>query len=128
MQGESLTNNTAIILYGDHGWDHQQFQLIPVGINGSSDLFEIAVKSRNSGNKVLDVRGGKFENGAPIILQDDRDTDSQQFHLISVKSGFFKISARSGNKVLDVQGNVFDNSTPIILFDDRGTGKTSNFS
>lgn len=46
---------------------------------------------------------------------------NQQWHIVPLGDGYYKIVARHSGKVLDVQGGGLDNGTPIWQWDENGT-------
>lgn len=76
------------------------------------------LRSALNNNKVVDANGLKpVTNGTNIELCVFNGGMNQQYDIIHVESGWYKIVCKWGNKVLDVWGAVAGNEVNVVLHD-----------
>ncbi|MDD2345504.1 MAG: RICIN domain-containing protein [Bacteroidales bacterium] len=71
-----------------------------------------------SGNMVVDLAGGKTDNGTPAHIWTAHTGQSQDFYFKHLGEGRFKIYHRSG-KILNLKGSKNDNGTKVHLWSDH---------
>lgn len=80
-----------------------------------------SINSKVSSNMMLDVDGGKKANGTNIQIYTDNETISQQFDIVHLGSGWYKISMHSSKKVVDVKDGNKNSGANVQLHDYNGT-------
>ena len=89
VKNGSLLSNALVIQDSDHGDSDLSQQWIvdvesteDVIFNGlTSTAYNVVIKNAKT-NKVLDVRGGSYSDGAPLIQYDNNNTQNQKFLLV----------------------------------------------
>ena len=72
--------------------------------------------------KVLDVTGGSKANGAPIQQYDFLNGSNQQWYVLPLATGEYRVQSLLSNKVLDVTGGPAATGNGVLLqqWDDLG--------
>ena len=61
------------------------------------------IQSALDNNKVIDITGASKASGAKVQLYNRNQSTAQQFEIISVEDGYYKIRAKCSNKMIDVK-------------------------
>ena len=89
VKNGSLSSNALVIQDADHG-DSDLSQQWKIDIESTEDVrfggltstaYNVSIKNAKT-NKVLDVRGASFSDGAPLIQYDNNNTQNQKFLLV----------------------------------------------
>lgn len=80
----------------------------------------VEIISKHSG-KALEVLDGSIADGAPIEQYDFLGKSSQQWQLLPVESGYYKIQSAASGKVLDVIEGSTENGAGVQQWDYLGT-------
>lgn len=110
IPGGSVSNNTEIQVYEGNNSLAQKFKFVEAKqeLNRertlSDGVYNISTALDN--NKVLDIAGGDYSNGANVQIWDNSKVQQQKFQLKYNESGkYYEIKSASSGKVLDVYNN-----------------------
>ena len=110
IPGGIVANNTGIQLYEGNNSTAQKFkfQKVEQEIKGEKTLSDgvYNISSALDNNKVLDVSGGSYNNGANIQIWDNSKVQQQKFQLkYNEDEKYYEIKSANSGKVLDVYNN-----------------------
>lgn len=96
--------------------DVQPDRMVRFGKANNGQYYKIHIGT--SGNMVVDLKGGKTDNGTPAHVWTAHNGQSQDFYFKHLGQGRFKIYHRSG-KILNLKGSKNDNGTKVHLWNDH---------
>ena len=73
-------------------------------------------------DKCLDVSGGSYDDGAPVIAWPCHGGDNQRWDLAPQGGGYYTITNRQSGKCLDVTGASRDNGATVEQWSCNGAG------
>lgn len=97
--GITTNNGTNVQLYDDNSSEGQKFRFQPINII-NYNTYEIETKLDS--NKVVDVSGGSYDEGANVQLWSADNVNQQRFTLETLNTDTYVIRAKHSNKVLSV--------------------------
>lgn len=83
-------------------------------------IYTVQSKASNA-RKVLDVAGGKKENGTNIALWDNNNSNNQKWQFARQASGYYTIASVDSGKYLDLNGAVGEPGRNISLWGKSGS-------
>ncbi len=113
VKGGSSKNGTNIQMYTSNGSNAQKFTVqpdkTPVSLNSNPYYLQSKLKS----SKVVDIEGGRKNNGANVQLYSKNGTAAQKFNIEYRGCGYYIIKNKNSGKVLDVAGGINKNGTNV---------------
>jgi hypothetical protein len=116
--------NTTASLSADNNtitWGNQQWTRYPgstpepataSGFNSTADYRVIA---KHTG-KVLDVYGGRIDDGANVYQWDWHGDNNQRWKIEQQSDGYYRIVSKNSGKVLDIRGNSTANNANVYQY------------
>lgn len=121
VSGGSANNGSNIQVYSFNRTKAQKFKLRPTTIYTLISEGNYVFQSALNNQKVIDVEGGKSQNGTNIQLWESNGTNAQKYHVQLVSMGYYKIASAISGRVLDVAGGVRGSGVNVHLYDYNGT-------
>lgn len=112
------TEGKAVQIYTSNSSSAQQFTVTDLAsapvVNGTYVL-------STTGDKAMDIEGGKTGNSTKVLTYNLTYNNNQQFTLTRSADGLYTIKNVASGKVLDVAGGGINNGAAIQLYDSNGS-------
>lgn len=124
------SNGTKIWLFSGNGTNSQKFnfyQYSPempgnkIELPDGDGVYIIKTAGDKSGNMVLDVSSGSFNNCANVQIYESNDTAAQRFYFERDAEGFYTITNLGSGKVLDLASAGILPTTNVQQYDSNKT-------
>ena len=125
ISGGAISSNGSYVQgYSFNGTGSQRWNLEDINTIKSlniQDEYNIEGKKNISSitSLVMDVTGGRIENGVGLQIYNHNNTPAQNFYIRKV-SNYYVIYSNNG-KVIDIAGGNMSNGTKVQLYDYNGT-------
>lgn len=110
VAGASSSSCTNVQTWAENDTPAQIWSFIAV--NAIDDGWYTVHSTLNT-QKVLDVSGGSYNNGANIQLWSSNDSDAQRWYIFSLGNGYYTFINGASNKVLTANGNTATAGTNV---------------
>lgn len=126
IAGAGTQNGTNIQVYDGNGTNAQKFKFVLANSNIVGEkVIENGVYKIHSSinyNKVIDIQGGYYNNGANVQLWEKDNVQQQKFEITYNDDGkYYEIKSVNSGKSLDIVSNQKVNGTNVQQYDSNGS-------